>query len=92
MVMVELTGLAIDAIALASNPAKTKGPLLFRPHWGSLRADAAGGCLHHILPMQVAGGGSRDGWCKKMTVDGVDMQLHCVVCAGLCAEAVAWGD
>ena len=45
----------------------------------SLRADAVGGCLLDILTMQVAGGGSKDGWCRKITVDGVDMQLNCVV-------------
>ena len=31
--------------------------------------------------MQVAGGGSKNGWCRKMTVDGEDMQLACVVSA-----------
>ena len=45
----------------------------------SLRADEAGGCLLDILPMQVASGGSKDGCCKKMMVDGVDLQLDCVV-------------
>ena len=72
------------ALTCTATLCGTPWGLLASLHWGLTLPQGRCGrwlLLLGILPVQVAGGGSKDRWCKKMTVDGVDTQLHCAVYA-----------